>query len=146
MDPIDTSAAHIAICNAKSRHIRLLDTGQLDEYAAMLTEDFEMDVQAVAPIPVITGRDAAMAVLRQMVAIGQIVHHVHIPSMRFEGTTAHVDWPMQDILIPVGDQARSLGFGYHHDRWVLQDGTWKLAAQRLSRLHSEPLPAAEARP
>jgi ketosteroid isomerase-like protein len=132
-------AAHIEICNAKSRHIRLLDTGELDAYAEMLTDDYELDISAVAPLPVVKGRDAAMRVVRQMMTTVKVVHHVHMPSIEIDGDVAHATWPMQDITVSGPDQPRLLGYGYHHDRWVRQDGGWKCAASRLSRLHSEPL-------
>jgi hypothetical protein len=139
MNELERLAAHIEICNAKSRHIRLLDTGQLDAYAEMLTEDYELDVTAVAPIPVVSGRDAAMRLIRQMVSTAKIVHHVHMPSIEFDGEVAHATWPMQDISIGGPHEPRLLGFGYHHDRWVRQAGQWRCAACRLSRLYSEKL-------
>jgi hypothetical protein len=139
MDPIEALAAHIAICNAKSRHIRLLDTGQLDAYAEMLTDDYELDVTAVAPIPVVKGRGAAMILIRQMVSGAKIVHNVHIPDIEIEGDIAHATWPMHDITVSEPDKPRLLGYGYHHDRWVRQNGQWMCAASRLSRLHSEPI-------
>jgi len=142
MDRLEALAAHIEICNAKSRHIRLLDTGQLDAYAEMLTEDYELDVSAVAPIPVVKGRDAAMTLVRQMMSAAKIVHHVHMPSIEFNGDVAEATWPMQDIMVRGPDEPRMLGFGYHHDRWVRQGGQWKCAASRLSRLHSEKIEPA----
>ena len=144
MNQLELVVAHIEICNAKSRHIMLLDTGQLDAYAEMLTHDYELDVAAVAPIPVVKGRDAAMVLLRQMVSATKIVHHVHMPQIEFQGEVAHAAWPMQDISIGGPNEPRLLGFGYHHDRWVRQAGHWKCAACRLSRLYSEKLyPAAQ---
>ena len=139
MDRLEALAAHIEICNAKSRHLRFLDTGQLEAYAAMLTEDYELDVTAVAPIPVVKGREAAMALVRQMVSTAKIVHHVHLPSIEINGEVAEATWPMQDITIRGPEEPRLLGFGYHHDRWVRLEGQWKCAASRLSRLHSEKL-------
>jgi hypothetical protein len=141
VNQLELVTAHIEICNAKSRHIRLLDTGELDAYAAMLTEDYELDVTAVAPIPVVKGRDAAMQLVRQMVSTAKIVHHVHLPSIEFKGDVVYATWPMQDITLGGPGQPQLLGFGYHHDRWVRQTGQWKCAACRLSRLHSEKLPA-----
>lgn len=144
MNQLEQLAAHIGICNAKSRHLLLLDTGQLDAYAQMLTEDYELDVSAVAPIPVVRGRDAALQLIRQMVSTTKIVHHVHMPHIEFDGEMADATWPMQDITIGRPNEPRLLGYGYHHDRWVRQAGQWKCAACRLSRLHSEKLyPAAE---
>src|SRR3974390_2525230 len=125
MDPIEALAAHIAICNAKSRHIRLLDTGQLDAYAEILTDDYELDVTAVAPIPVVKGRDAAMNLIRQMVSGAKIVHNVHIPSIEIEGDVAPATGPMHDITVSGPDKPALLGYGYHHDRWVRQGGQWK---------------------
>jgi ketosteroid isomerase-like protein len=137
MDRLEALIAHVEICNAKSRHIQLLDTGQLDAYAEMLTDDYELDVTAVAPIPVVKGRDAAMGLIRQMVSATKIVHNVHVPNIEFDGDVAHATWPMNDIAVGDVGEPRRLGYGYHHDRWVRQGGQWKCAASRLSRLHSE---------
>ena len=136
MNRLETLAAYVEICSAKSRHIRLLDTGQLDAYAEMLTEDYELDVTAVAPIPVVKGRDAAMSLIRQMLSTAKIVHHVHIPSIEVDGDVAQATWPMHDITVSGPNEPPLLGYGYHHDRWVRRDGQWKCAASRLSRLHS----------
>ncbi len=144
MTPLELVSAHIEICNAKSLHIRLLDTGDLDRYATLLTEDYELDVSAVAPIPTVKGRDAAMQLVRQMVSGSKIVHHLHVPSIEFEGGVAHATWPMQDIMVGAAHEPRALGFGYHHDRWVRQSGRWKCAACRLTRLYSEKLGAQAA--
>jgi|SRR5580658_2340569 hypothetical protein len=137
MNQLEVLSAHIEVCNAKSRHLRLLDTGELDAYAEMLTEDYELDVTAVAPIPVVKGREAAMGLIRQMVSSQKIVHHVHLPDIEFDGEVAIATWPMQDITVRGASEPRLLGFGYHHDRWVRLGGQWKCAASRLSRLHSE---------
>lgn len=144
MNRLEALAAHIEICNAKSRHIWLLDTGQLDAYAEMLTDDYELDVTAVAPIPVVKGRDAAMNLVRQLVSTTKIVHHVHIPNIEVDGDVAHATWPMHDITVGRPGEPRLLGYGYHHDRWVRvrRDGQWKCAASRLSRLHSEKIQPA----
>jgi hypothetical protein len=143
MNQLDVLSAHIQVCNAKSRHLWLLDTGQLDAYGEMLTEDYELDVTAVAPIPVVKGREAAMGLIRQMVTSQKIIHHVHLPVIEFDGAVAIATWPMQDVTVRGASEPRLLGFGYHHDRWVRQGGQWKCAASRLSRLHSEKiLPAS----
>jgi hypothetical protein len=137
MNQLEVLSAHIEVCNAKSRHLRLLDSGELDAYAEMLTEDYELDVTAVAPIPVVKGREAAIGLIRQMVSSQKIVHHVHLPDIEFDGEVAIATWPMQDITVRGASEPRLLGFGYHHDRWVRLGGQWKCAASRLSRLHSE---------
>jgi hypothetical protein len=42
-------------------------------------------------------------------------------------------WPERPSIV---------GYGHYPERWVLREGQWKLAAQRLTRLHVDVLPPA----
>jgi hypothetical protein len=57
------------------------------------------------------------------------------------GDQAHVIWAMQDRVVWSSDKPSLVGYGHYHERWVKRDGGWKLAAQRLTRLHMDFLPA-----
>jgi pimeloyl-ACP methyl ester carboxylesterase len=58
-----------------------------------------------------------------------------------DGDTAHVVWAMQDRVVWGADRrpkmgyAGHTGYGHYHERYVRQDGRWRIAAQRLTRLH-----------
>jgi len=68
------------------------------------------------------------------------VHQAHPPEFDLRGDEALVVWPMQDRVVRGPDQPSFGGYGHHHDRWVRRDGEWKLAAQKLTRLHVDVYP------
>jgi hypothetical protein len=141
---IETIKARLEICNLKARHLRLLDTKDWAGYAGLLTEDFVLDISEGTNIPVTHGRDAAMKQIQASVGSVKIVHQAHTPEFDFNGDEAHVIWAMQDRVIRAPDQPSLSGYGHHHDRWKRRNGVWKLAAQRLTRLHVDVLPPVSA--
>ncbi len=142
MHDIEAIKARIEICNLKARHLRLLDTKDWAGYASLLTEDFVLDIRQGTNIPVIVGRDAAVKHVQTSVGTIIMVHQAHLPEFDFKGNEAHVVWAMQDRIVRGPDQPSYSGYGHHHDRWVRRNGEWKLAEQRLTRLHVDVHPAA----
>ena len=134
--------AYLAISAVKARYCRLLDTKDWSGFAALLTEDFELDVSEGTSVPVIRGRDAAVTQIRSSVASARTAHQVHSPEITLDGADqAQVIWAMQDRVVWGEEQAARIGrsgltgYGHYHERYVRQDGEWKIAALRLTRLH-----------
>jgi len=134
--------AYLAISAVKARYCRLLDTKDWSGFAALLTEDFELDVSEGTSVPVIRGRDAALTQIRSSVASARTAHQVHSPEITLDGANrAQVIWAMQDRVVWGEEQAARIGrsgltgYGHYHERYVRQDGEWKIAALRLTRLH-----------
>ncbi len=134
--------AYLAISAVKARYCRLLDTKDWSGFAALLTEDFELDVSEGTSVPVIRGRDAAVKQIRSSVDSARTAHQVHSPEITLDGTDrAQVIWAMQDRVVWGEEQAARIGrsgltgYGHYHERYVKQDGEWKIAALRLTRLH-----------
>jgi hypothetical protein len=125
----------LAISQLKARHLRLLDTKDWSGYAALLTDDHELDISEGTGIPVIRGRDTVVAQVSAQLAGIVTVHQVHLPVMTFDGDEVRATWAMQDRIVRAPDQPSSTGYGYHHDCWVRRDGGWKLRTQKLTRLH-----------
>ena len=135
---------YLAISAVKARYCRLLDTKDWSGFAALLTEDFELDVSEGTSVPVIRGRDAAVKQIRSSVASARTAHQVHSPEITLDGANrAQVIWAMQDRVVWSEEQAARIGrsgltgYGHYHERYVRQDGEWKIAALRLTRLHIE---------
>jgi hypothetical protein len=139
-------AARLEICARKARHLRLLDRKDWDGYAALLTEDFTLDVSAGTNIPIIRGRDAVVAQVRNQIDAARTVHQAHPPELELGGDAADVLWPIQDRIVRGPDQPSYGGYGHHHDRWVRRGGEWKLASQKLTRLHVDVHPPAAIYP
>lgn len=128
-------AAFLAIGKVKSRYCRMVDTKDWAGLAALVTEDFELDVSEGTGVPVVHGRDAAIAMISASIGTATTVHQVHIPEMEIDGDRADVIWPMQDRVLWGGDRPSITGYGYYHEHYVRRDGQWRIARLRLSRLH-----------
>lgn len=131
----------LALSEAKARYCRCLDTKDWDGFKNLMTEDFELDLSGASHLGVTKGRDAAVAQIRGSIETAKTAHQVHTPEIAINGDEATVIWPMQDRVLWGDDKPSLVGYGHYNERWVRQDGQWKLAAQRLTRLHMDFLPA-----
>jgi hypothetical protein len=131
----------LALTEAKARYCRLLDTKDWAGYAALLTEDFVMDVSAGTQVPVVKGREAAVRQIQSSIRTATTAHQVHSPEIKLQGDEAHVIWAMQDRVVWGPERASITGYGHYHERWVRRGGEWKLASLRLTRLHIDIHPA-----
>ena len=139
------STPKLALSEAKARYCRMLDTKD-QEFAALLTEDFVLDVSEGTQVPVITGREAAVKQIKSSIQTAKTAHQVHAPEIQLNAEEAHVIWAMQDLVIWGPDRPSITGYGHYHERWVRRNGDWKLAALRLTRLHIDVQPPAKASP
>ena len=109
----------------------------------LFTEDFELDVSEGTSQPVIRGRDAALQMIRGSVGTARTAHQVHTPEFDFvSADEVRVIWAMQDRVQWDAERAARLGgvtgltgYGHYHERYVRQNGEWKIAASKLTRLH-----------
>ena len=126
----------LEICNVKARYCRFLDTMDWAGYADQFTEDFVLDTTPSGGQR-IEGRDAAVAYVRSSISADTVTtHHVHSPEISVEGDTATAIWAMQDRnLWPNGRSL--LGFGHYHERYRKEDGVWRIASSRLTRINME---------
>ncbi len=140
MDSVQRLAAREAISETKARYCRYLDTKQWDLFAELFTEDFVLDVSEGTGLPLVYGRQAAVAQVRASIEDAVTAHQVHQPELRFEDDGVHVIWAMQDRVIWSADKPSLVGYGHYHERYVLQGEAWRIASLRLTRLHLEFLP------
>lgn len=129
--------AFFELTQAKARYCYTLDTRDWAGFAELMTEDIELDVSdGNTGVPVLTGRDAAVDMIRSSLTNAKSAHQVHTPLIEVNGEEATVIWAMQDRV--VWDNGPALtGYGHYHERWVHRHGEWKLAALRLTRLIME---------
>ncbi len=132
----------LALTEAKARYCRFLDGKQWDDFARLMTEDFVLDVSEGTGVPVIEGRDAAVAQIRASIDDAVTAHQVHSPEIVVSGDKANVVWALQDRVIWGADQPSIMGYGHYHERWLRTAGEWQLASLRLTRLHLDVLPPA----
>ena len=131
--------AFVAISQVNARFCRALDARDWAAFAALLTEDFVLDVgednQAIATI---AGRDAALAAVGQELQDATIAHQIHVPEINLRGDEASVIAAMQDEVVwaePKNGVVSLNGYGQYHQRFVRANGAWKLAALKLTRFH-----------
>ena len=142
----DTAAleAHLAISKVKARYCRMLDTKDWAGFGALFTEDLVLDVSEGTSVPVMRGREIALQQVQAMIGSARTVHQVHTPEIDLRGDEAHVIWAMQDRVVwdePRRGLASITGYGHYHERYVRQNGEWKIASLRLTRLHIDAQPA-----
>jgi|SRR5579863_210180 len=129
----------LAIRELKARYCRLMDTKQWDAWRDLFTEDFELDVSQESGIAPIKGRDAAVDEVLSHIRHAITAHQVHTPEIRIDGDEAFGVWAMQDrVLFPNGPSIT--GYGHYHERYVRQNGHWKIATLKLTRLHIDAVP------
>ena len=142
MNSAENIDAWMALSEAKARYCRALDGKDWESFAGLMTEDFELDLSATSDLGVIRGREAALQTIRASIETATTAHQVHLPEISLNGDEAEVVWAMHDRVIWGGDKPSLSGYGHYNERWVRCDGEWKLAAQKLTRLHVDLLPAA----
>lgn len=130
-----------AIWETKARYCRCLDTKNWDEYSDCFTEDFLLDTSGAGGY-VVKGRDEAVRMIRGSVESAKTAHQVHSPEIVFNNDSAEVIWAMQDRVMWGPDRIAKMGnaghtgYGHYHERYVkCSDGRWRIASQRLTRLH-----------
>ena len=127
-------ADYFAIADLKARYCRLLDSKDWAGFANLFTADLELDVSDGTDQPIIRGRDEAMAMVRGAIETARTAHQVHSPEIEIDGDAARAIWAMQDRV--VWAEGHSLtGYGHYHERYVRRADGWKIANQKLTRLH-----------
>ena len=138
MTELERLCAFMDISQVKARYCRFLDAKDWDGFAGLFTADFVLDVSADSKMPPFEGRDAALAFVKASLDGARTAHQVHSPDMTFDAEGADVIWAMQDRIfwdVPKQHGLTGLtGYGHYHQRYVRQDGVWKIARSRLTRL------------
>ena len=99
MEILQQLAAREAIWDVKARYCRYLDTKQWGEFTALLTQDFVLDVSEGTGLPLVHGRDPAVAQIRSSIEDAVTAHQVHQPEMQVGVSGVQVIWAMQDRVI-----------------------------------------------
>lgn len=125
----------LAIHNLKARYCRLLDTKDWEGWGQLFTEDFHQDVSGSGG-GVFEGREAAVATTRQSIETAKTAHQVHSPEIEIDGDSATAIWALEDRVV-WGDGRALTGWGHYHERYVRTADGWRIAEQKLTRLHMD---------
>lgn len=144
MHTFGVTKATLAIGGLKGRCLRMVDTQDWPGYAAMLTEDFTLDLGQAPEVPVIHGRDEAIRHIRASVAGAVTVHHAHNPEFKVADDSVQVIWAMDNRVVRGRDQPSFSFYCYHHDHWVKRDGMWLLRSLRVTPQHLDVYPPLDS--
>lgn len=143
----DTSRDAIEdIKRLKARYFHAMDTkdwrGLTDVFTPDLIADFRDATPQHQPEMLIHGARTYMAMLAPMLDRVATVHHGHMPDITIEDpNNARGIWAMEDWLWPHEGSdlpfRRLHGWGHYHEHYRRDDGAWKIAAIRLTRLRVE---------
>jgi hypothetical protein len=148
MDRLDRLIAIEDIKQLKARYFRTMDTRNFDSMALVFCKDALFDcseggrIQPVGgewvgtPGPVTRGRDNIMKWIKESYVGVTSVHHGHCHEITIDSETeAHGIIAMEDILRGL-DRATPFvhAYGHYHETYRVEDGTWRIASTKLTRL------------
>lgn len=133
-----------AIKQLKARYFRTMDTKDWDGMRAVFTDGVVMDTTESGG-GVLAGADDFLAFLREALGEAVTVHHGHMPEIEVTSpTTATGIWALEDLIRwPDGTDLR--GYGHYHETYEKgDDGAWRIASSRLTRLRMDVTPGSPA--
>ena len=151
MTPIDRLVAIDAIQQLKARYFRTMDLRDWDGFAQVFARDGIFDFSEgmrITPLgqptegpvgPVTRGREAIKAWVMAAYADTTAVHHGHCHEITIDSDTeAHGVIAMND-LIRDGSRTKTLlsAAGHYWERYRFEDGAWRIAHTRLTRLFND---------
>jgi len=125
----------------KASYFRLLDTRQWDAWGEVFTVDAVMDMPEAELH--CEGRAEIVGRVREIFTGAITVHHGHTPEIKLiDAEHAEGIWAMEDFLIWPPQQGEtaavrtSRGYGHYYERYVLDEGVWRIEYTTLDRLYS----------
>jgi hypothetical protein len=151
MDSLAKLIAIEEIKQLKARYFRFMDTRDFDAMAQVFCRDALFDCTEgtrVLPVggtwrgkpgPVTRGRDAIMTWIRDAFLNRTSVHHGHCHEVTIDSDTeAHGVIAMEDYIRGVDRETKLIhGTGHYHERYRFEDGAWRIAETKLTRLFSD---------
>lgn len=134
-----------AIRQLKYRYFRLLDSKRWDELGACFTDDATAAYDGGKYS--FTGRAAILEFLSTALGSHDILslHQGHHPEIELiDAAHAQGTWYLEDYLIFRDSGMRLRGAAFYDDRYVLGDGSWRIAHTGYVRTFEEVQPAGGA--
>ena len=117
----------------KARYFRTMDTKDWAAMRDVFTDDVLMDTSEAGG-NVVTGADEFIAFLQEAIGPAVTVHQGHMPEITLTSDTEATGiWALHDIVDWPGGM-RLDGYGHYHETYVKQDGEWRIASTKLTRL------------
>jgi hypothetical protein len=152
MDNIARLMAIEEIRQLKARYFRLVDTRDFNGIAHVFCRDAVFDCSeglGLLPVggswkgrvgPVVRGRDAIVAWIREVFLNRTSVHHGHCHEVTIDSETeAHGIIAMEDYIRALDRQTKLVhAAGHYHERYRFEDDAWRIAETKLTRLFAVP--------
>lgn len=135
---LDELLAIHAIQRLKHRYLRCLDQKAWDELATCFTDDAHASYGGGAKE--LDGRDAILAFLTEsMGSTGMLTsHRCTQPEIDLLSTTEATGvWALEDVVIHQDFGVTIHGASFYEDRYVKDDGEWRIAATGYRRTYEE---------
>jgi hypothetical protein len=140
----DRLADRAALQELKASYFRFLDTKQWAAWRQLFTDDMVFYNDTV-PLPTTTetmtsSGDDFVEMVSTVLVDAVTVHQGHMPEIRFQDDRhAQGIWAMFDWVDSSGSGGTSMqGFGHYHEQYVKgDDGKWRIAELRLTRLRTD---------
>jgi uncharacterized protein (TIGR02246 family) len=119
----------------KARYFRLMDTKQWEPWGEVFTRDGVLETNEGAASR-LEGREAIVRAVSGILKDAVTVHHGHMPEIELTGAnTARGIWAMSDWV----DMPRLVlrGSGHYEETYRVEDGRWRIAHSRLTRLRRD---------
>jgi hypothetical protein len=150
MDPVAKLLAIEEIKQLKARYFRTMDTRDFDAMAQVFTKDIRFDCtdgsrytpvggEPIGPLgPITEGRNAVMAWIRGAFAAQTSCHHGHCHEITIDSETeAHGVIAMEDYIYELDRKTLvHNSMGHYTERYRIEDGAWRIAETKLTRLFS----------
>lgn len=151
MDSLAKLVAIEEIKQLKARYFRLMDTRDFEGMAQVFCRDAVFDCSeggGVTPVggtwkgfaaPVTRGREAIMAWIVKSFREISSAHHGHCHEVTIDSETeAHGIIAMEDYLRTLDRETTVLhAAGHYHERYRFEEGAWRIAETKLTRLFSD---------
>jgi len=121
----------------KARYLRLLDTQQWADLAALFADDAHFTLASFGEPIVFESTADWIAYVAPLLGGGTTVHQVHQGEIEVgSADSASACWAMSDYVIPAAASGRDPfhGHGYYTERYRRVDGAWQIVDLKLSRL------------
>ena len=122
----------------KARYFRSIDTCDLATLKETFTEDAEVYFKGGEYEISLKGWPELEAFYREAFTPTRFgMHHGHHPEITVDGDQAEGIWYLQDFFINLEDNTTLLGSALYRDRYVRQNGEWRIAYSGYKRLFEQ---------
>jgi 3-phenylpropionate/cinnamic acid dioxygenase small subunit len=121
----------------KARYCRFVDGKEWEGFRTLFADDAVFDLEGMGQFD--SAESFVAAVSSRNPESSRTVHQTHTPEISVNGDEATGIWPMYDFVDRIVDDGRKAfqGYGYYHETYRREDGTWRIASLRLVRLRRD---------